>query len=277
MRRLSSAWRQQGLKIALVPTMGFFHQGHLSLMDMARSLGEKVVVSLFVNPTQFGPGEDLDKYPRDIGRDMMLAEEHGVDCVFMPDASDIYYPKHQTWIEVTEVSKGLCGASRPGHFRGVATVVAKLFNIVQPDLAIFGEKDYQQLQVIRTMVRDLNMPVEIKSHPTVREPDGLAMSSRNSYLSPEDRETALCLFNAIQLARKMAAAGERHRETIVKKLSELIHSHKGAKVDYIFLGDPETLVEDEHISLPALLALAVYVNQTRLIDNCIITADLKMV
>ncbi len=242
-------------------------------MDMARSLGQKVVVSLFVNPAQFGPAEDLDKYPRDIERDVRLAEQHGVDCIFIPDASDIYNAQHQTWIEVTEVSRGLCGASRPGHFRGVATVVAKLFNIVQPDMAVFGEKDFQQLQVIRTMVRDLDIPVEIKSHPTVREPDGLAMSSRNSYLSPEERKTAVCLFRAIQLARKMIADGERNRETVVKRLYELIHSYKDAKVDYIFLGDPETLAENSHISPPALLALAVYVNRTRLIDNCIISAD----
>ncbi len=270
MRQLSRSWREAGITISLVPTMGFFHQGHLSLMDQALRLSQRVVVSLFVNPTQFGPSEDLDKYPRDEDRDIRLAEERGVHCLFMPRAEKIYNPGHQTWIEVTEVSKGLCGRSRPGHFRGVATIVAKLFNIVEPDIAIFGEKDFQQLQVIRTMVRDLNFPVKIYGHPIVREDDGLAMSSRNTYLSPEERKQALCLNQAVKLARTLVLEGCRQRAEIVKKVQDLIAGYPLARVDYIFIGDPETLEEPETIPSPALIALAVHIGSTRLIDNGLI-------
>ncbi len=270
MRQRSRSWRGAGLTIGLVPTMGFFHQGHLSLMDQAIKLSQRVVVSLFVNPTQFGPSEDLDKYPRNEDRDIRLAEERGVHCLFMPRPEDIYTPGHQTWIEVTEVSKGLCGRSRPGHFRGVATIVAKLFNIVEPDMAVFGEKDFQQLQIIRTMVRDLNFPVKIYGHPIVREDDGLAMSSRNTYLSPEERSQALCLNQAVGLARELVLEGCRQRSEIEKKVRDLIASYPLARVDYIFIGDPETLKEPETVPSPALIALAVHIGSTRLIDNGLI-------
>lgn len=271
MRHLSRSWRGEGLKVGLVPTMGFFHEGHLALMEEAGRLADRVVVSLFVNPAQFGPSEDLDRYPRNIQRDMDLARARGVHCLFMPDSSDIYLPGHQTWVEVTEVTRGLCGKSRPGHFRGVATVVAKLFNIVEPDLAVFGQKDFQQLQVIRTMVRDLNFSVEIHGYPIVREQDGLAMSSRNSYLSDEERRAALCLSKAIEMARSLLEQGIASRSEVIAELERFIAAYPQAKVDYIFLGDPDTLAEPETIPSPALLALAVYIGTTRLIDNAVIS------
>lgn len=270
MHALSSSWRARGYRVALVPTMGFFHEGHLALMDMACGSAHRVVVSLFVNPAQFGKGEDLDTYPKNLERDMMLAEERGVHCMFAPAASDIYAVQHQTWIEVAEISRGLCGKTRPGHFRGVATVVAKLFNIVLPHTAFFGEKDFQQLQVIKTMVRDLNFPVEIRSHPIVREQDGLAMSSRNSYLSDEERKSAVCLSRAIDMATRLTQQGLRNRKEIVSRLQAFIKTFPGTMIDYIFLGDPDTLTESEVIPSPALLALAVYVGKTRLIDNSVI-------
>jgi len=233
------------------------------------------VVSLFVNPTQFGPSEDLDRYPSDLERDKTLALSKGVHCLFMPDAAEIYLPGHQTWIEVTELTRGLCGMSRPGHFRGVATVVAKLFNIVEPDLAVFGEKDFQQLQVIRTMARDLNFPVDIHGYPIVREKDGLAMSSRNSYLSDEERRDALCLSKAIEQARTLLKQGWTRRTQVTAELKKFIDAYPHAKIDYIFLGDPETLTEPETIPCPALLALAVYIGTTRLIDNAVIKKEVN--
>lgn len=270
MRALSGSWKKAGYRVSLVPTMGFFHEGHLALMDMACRLARRVVVSLFVNPAQFGPGEDLDAYPRDLERDIRLAKKRGAHCIFAPASADIYADDHQTWIEVTEISRGLCGESRPGHFRGVATVVSKLFNMVQPDIAVFGEKDFQQLQVIRTMVRDLNFPVEIHSHPIVREHDGLAMSSRNSYLSRKERKSAACLNQAIDMARRLKREGYRDRMEITGRLQTFIETFPATAVDYIFFGDPETLTESDMIPSPALLALAVYVGKTRLIDNSVI-------
>jgi len=270
MRDLSRSWKKAGQRVGLVPTMGFFHNGHLALMEQAAGLADRVVVSLFVNPAQFGPSEDLDTYPRDIERDMALAESRGVHCMFIPRSGDVYQPHHQTWVEVTEVTGGLCGQSRPGHFRGVATVVAKLFNIVEPDVAVFGEKDFQQLQVIRQMVRDLNFPVEIHGHPIVREIDGLAMSSRNSYLSAEERKEALCLSRAIEKARALLEHGCTNRAQAVSEIMEFIEGFPLAEVDYIFLGDPDTLKETETVPSPALLALAVYIGKTRLIDNAVL-------
>ncbi len=269
-RSLSRKWKNSGLRVALVPTMGFFHKGHLSLMNMAGRLADRVVVSLFVNPAQFGPGEDLETYPRNMAGDLRMAEKSGVHCVFAPEEDDIYSQEHQTWVEVTGISKGLCGASRPGHFRGVATVVAKLFNIVQPDVAVFGEKDFQQLQVIKTMVRDLNFPVEIHGHPVVRESDGLAMSSRNSYLSSDERQSALCLNRAIGLAATLLRQGCTDRGEVMRKIKDFIKGHPSARIDYIFLGDPDTLTEPDRIPCPALLALAVYIGSTRLIDNSVL-------
>lgn len=262
--------RKMGHKIAFVPTMGYFHRGHLALMEMASRLGDKVVVSIFLNPTQFGPNEDLDKYPRDLKRDIDLAKSVGVDCIFSPDSRSMYPEGFQTWIEVKGVSKGLCGDKRPGHFRGVATVVLKLFNIVQPHVAIFGQKDFQQLKVIERMVKDLNLPVKIKSHPIVREEDGLAMSSRNTYLSDEERKSALCLCKALEHANKMYKNGIKTSKEIKKEMEKLISSTPHTHLDYIFIGDSTNLKETEICSPGTLVALAVWVGNTRLIDNTIL-------
>jgi pantoate--beta-alanine ligase len=270
MRKKALKWKQEGLSVALVPTMGFFHEGHLSLMRMAKSKADLVVVSLFVNPAQFGPNEDLSRYPRDFERDSKLAERQGVGCLFCPGAGDIYPPGFQTWVRVEGLGQGLCGASRPEHFRGVATIVAKLLIIVQPDMAIFGQKDFQQLQVIRRMVRDLNIPVNIIAHPIVREPDGLAMSSRNTYLDAKERESALSLFQALRLAEKMVAKGCRSGPEVIQAIRNHIQSFDNTKIDYIFLGDPESLEECQEIVGGALLALAVWIGKTRLIDNTLL-------
>ncbi len=267
---LARSWRSRGHKIALVPTMGYFHLGHLSLMDMALQRADRVVVSLFVNPTQFGPSEDLDQYPRDLVRDTCLAKERGVHCLFIPDARQMYPSGFQTWVDVTELTKVLCGASRPGHFRGVATVVIKLFNIVQPDIAVFGQKDFQQLQVIKRMVTDLNMPIEILSHPIVREPDGLAMSSRNTYLNDQERKSALCLYKSLLLAQDLVIKGISSCAEIRAQMEKYILDQSFTRIDYIFLGDPNTLSEKEVVELPLLIALAVFVGKTRLIDNILI-------
>jgi pantoate--beta-alanine ligase len=229
-----------------------------------------VVVSLFVNPAQFGPNEDLNHYPKDFERDAKLAENEGVSCLFCPDAQDIYPSGFQTWIRVEGLSKGLCGASRPEHFRGVATIVAKLLIIVQPDMAIFGQKDFQQLQVIRRMVKDLNIPVNIIAHPIVREPDGLAMSSRNTYLNAQERESALCLVQAFRLAEKMVARGGRSGAEVIQAVRKHIQSFGNTKIDYVFLGDPESLKPRQEIAGETLLALAVWVGKTRLIDNTLL-------
>lgn len=270
MQALARRWREQGLTIAFVPTMGYFHRGHLSLMEYGRSVGDKLAVSLFVNPTQFGPGEDLDRYPRDLDRDAALAREVGVDVLFTPATEQMYPPGYQTFVTVEEVSRGLCGASRPGHFRGVATVVLKLFNIVMPHVAIFGEKDYQQLVVIRRLVADLNLPIEVVGRPIVREEDGLAMSSRNTYLSPEERRAALCLYRALQAARRLVSARKNRREEILATVRQVISQTPYTRIDYLALVDPETLEEVDAVRGAARLALAVWVGNTRLIDNCLL-------
>jgi pantoate--beta-alanine ligase len=273
MRNISRQCRKEGLKIGLVPTMGYFHDGHLALMKEARRHADRVVVSLFVNPAQFGPEEDLDRYPRNLERDAKLAEDSGVDYLFTPTADRMYGQDYQTWIEVEHLSKGLCGASRPGHFRGVATIVTKLFNIVQPDVAIFGMKDFQQLQVIRQMVRDLDMDIEIIGHPIVREHDGLAMSSRNKYLSQDERQKALCLYRALMKARRTVEEGERSSGKLRALIESEIVRHENARIDYIFIGDPDTLKPFETTinGKQLLVALAVYIGSTRLIDNILIT------
>ncbi|PXF60331.1 MAG: pantoate--beta-alanine ligase [Deltaproteobacteria bacterium] len=270
MRKLALKWKQEGLSVALVPTMGFFHEGHLSLMKAAGSKADHVVVSLFVNPAQFGSNEDLNHYPRDLEHDAKLAEDKGVSCLFCPDAKDIYPPGFQTWVRVEGVSQRLCGTSRPEHFRGVATIVAKLLIIVQPDMAIFGQKDFQQLQVIRRMVSDLNIPVNIIAHPIVREPDGLAMSSRNTYLDAQERESALSLVQAIRLAEKMVALGNRSGPEVIQAIRNHIQSFGNTKIDYVFIGDPESLKPCREIVDETLLALAVWVGKTRLIDNTLL-------
>ncbi len=270
-RDIIKSWRDKGYKIGFVPTMGYFHKGHLALMEEAKRLTDKVVVSIFVNPTQFGPNEDLARYPRDLNRDIRLAKNVGVDLIFAPEASDMYSPDFQTWVNVEKLSQGLCGEFRPGHFRGVATVVTKLFNIVQPDIAVFGQKDYQQLLVIKKMVQDLNMPIEIVGHPIVREEDGLAMSSRNTYLSLKERESALSLYKALIHAKALIEKGERSSSKIRQEIKELINSYPLTKLEYIFLGDPDTLTPyDKTIKHKTLIALAVWVGKTRLIDNSII-------
>lgn len=271
MQGLAQQWRRLELKIALVPTMGFFHQGHLSLMEYGRTIGDRLVVSLFVNPAQFGPQEDFGQYPRDLERDARMAREVGVDVLYTPSAAAMYPAGYQTFVTVEDLTQGLCGASRPGHFRGVATVVLKLFNQVQPHVAIFGEKDYQQLAVIQRMAADLNLPMEIVGRPIVREPDGLAMSSRNTYLNPEARAAALSLYRAIQAARELVASGGRSRENVLEAVRQIIMSTPHTRIDYLALVHPETLQEVETIQDEARLLLAVWIDQTRLIDNTLLS------
>jgi pantoate--beta-alanine ligase len=270
MKNLVKDWKRQGLSIGFVPTMGYLHEGHLALVRRAKELSDRVVVSIFVNPIQFAPGEDYQRYPRDLERDKALLEKEGVDVLFSPKAQEMYPPGFQTYVEVKELSSGLCGRYRPGHFIGVATVVLKLFNILQPDIAVFGEKDYQQLKVIQRMVQDLNLDVKIIPHPTVREEDGLAMSSRNTYLSPEERKSAIALYKALNLAEELINQGERRVATLKEKLKEFIESYPYTKVQYIEFVHPETLKEVERVDEPTLLALAVFVGKARLIDNKII-------
>jgi pantoate--beta-alanine ligase len=247
MKNLVKEWKRQGLSIGFVPTMGYLHEGHLALVRRAKELSDRVVVSIFVNPIQFAPGEDYQRYPRDLERDKALLEKEGVDVLFSPKAQEMYPPGFQTYVEVKELSSGLCGRDRSGHFIGVATVVLKLFNILQPDIAVFGEKDYQQLKVIQRMVQDLNLDVKIISHPTVREEDGLAMSSRNTYLSPEERKSAIALYKALNLAEELINQGERRVATLKEKLKEFIESYPYTKVQYIEFVHPETLKEVERV------------------------------
>lgn len=271
MKEISKFWKRQGYKIAFVPTMGFLHGAHLALVKKAKELGDKTVVSIFVNPLQFGPKEDFREYPRDLERDLALLEKEKVDAVFIPETEEMYPPDFQTYVEVTKLTTGLCGAFRPGHFKGVTTVVLKLFNIVNPDIAIFGEKDYQQLQVIKQMIKDLNLNIEIVAHPTVREKDGLAMSSRNIYLSSAERESATSLYKALLLAQKLVKDGEKDSKKIKKEMEKFIYSFPFTKVQYIEFVDPQTLDPIDKINKPVLCALAVYVGKARLIDNMLIT------
>ena len=270
MQAVSLAWRKLDQQIAFVPTMGYFHEGHLSLMRYGRERGDRLVVSLFVNPTQFGPSEDLDRYPRDLERDTALAREVGVDVLYTPADADMYPEGYQTYVTVEGLSQGLCGASRPGHFQGVATVVLKLFNQVLPHLAVFGEKDYQQLVVIKRMVADLDVPVQVEGRPIVRETDGLALSSRNTYLSREDRQSALCLFQALTRAQNMAASGENQADNILSSLKQTITSTPGTRLDYAVLVDPDSLQSVDTIRGSARLAVAAWVGDTRLIDNMLL-------
>jgi pantoate--beta-alanine ligase len=267
MRRWSETERRSGRRIVLVPTMGFLHRGHLCLVRHARARGERVVVSIFVNPTQFGPGEDFSRYPRDLERDRALLENEGVDVLFHPAVAEMYPAGAQTHVDVERLSLPLCGALRPGHFRGVATVVAKLFNIVLPHAAVFGEKDYQQLQVIRRLARDLCLGVEIIGHPIVREPDGLALSSRNAYLSDAERAAAVCLSRALCKTERLFRRGERSARALVGIALAELEKEPLAKVEYVELRDGETLDVIEKIGNIAVLALAVRIGKARLIDN----------
>ena len=262
--------KRSGKIIGLVPTMGYLHAGHASLIDIARKQADLVIVSIFVNPTQFGPNEDLDKYPRDFEHDRALCEEHGVDVIFAPEPGAMYAPDASTWVEETVLSKPLCGASRPIHFRGVATVVAKLFNLAQPDLAVFGQKDAQQLLVIRRMVRDLNFPIEIIAAPLVRDADGLALSSRNRYLSAEERQQALVLNRTLRPAK---LAIERAGIGAIADVLEAVRSTitgAGGRVDYVEALDTASLSAPTAETREILLAMAVYFGTTRLIDNILI-------
>jgi len=253
--------------VGFVPTMGYLHEGHLTLVKQARIENSAVIVSIYVNPTQFGPREDFGAYPRDLNRDLELLREGGVDIVFVPSDNQMYSPEFSTWVDVENISERLEGASRPGHFRGVATVVAKLFNIVQPTKAYFGQKDAQQVIVIKRMVADLNMAIEIVVVPTVRESDGLAMSSRNIYLSLEERKAATVLFRALTLARQLRMGGEKDAGRIRRQMASLIKKEPLAKTDYVSIADAETLKELDLIDGPALASLAVRIGKTRLIDN----------
>ncbi|MEZ0329598.1 MAG: pantoate--beta-alanine ligase [Dissulfuribacterales bacterium] len=270
-------YKKAGLTIGFVPTMGYFHAGHTALMKRARQLTDRVVVSLFVNPTQFSPNEDLSRYPRNIERDTKIAEEANVDILFTPDAKELYPKDFSTWVHVEGISEHLCGKSRPGHFRGVATIVAKLFGIVQPDKAVFGQKDFQQLAIIRRMVRDLNMPVEIVSHETVREPDGLAMSSRNIYLSQEERSLATCLYHALCITGNALKRQETTLSSLQTAIVSAISVSPLVRIDYIFIGDPHSLQPYDEDGFQkakeVLAALAVWVGKTRLIDNLCFTKE----
>lgn len=269
MQALAIAPERGERRIAFVPTMGYLHEGHASLLREGRKRGEVLVLSIFVNPIQFGINEDLDRYPRSLEQDCQLAEACGVDVVFIPTAAEMYPQGFQTGVTVRDLALPLCGASRPGHFDGVATVVAKLFNIVRPDVALFGNKDFQQLSVIRRMSADLNLPVEIVGMPIVRETDGLAMSSRNAYLSPAERQSALCLFRSIKRARELFAAGERSAAVLANEVRKIIEQDSAASIDYVEVRDGGTLHEIEVADDSTLLALAVKIGKTRLIDNTV--------
>ncbi len=256
--------------LGLVPTMGYLHEGHLSLTRRAREECRSVVVSLFVNPTQFGPNEDLSSYPRNLERDLSALEAAGVDLVWTPTPEGMYPPDYQTWVEVEKLTQPLEGARRPGHFRGVTTVVSKLFNAVQPTRAYFGQKDAQQVAVIRRMTRDLSYPIDIVICPTVREPDGLAMSSRNSYLDPAQRKAATVLYRALLAASKAYGAGERDADVLRKIVTDTVAAETLARLQYVSCADAESLDELQRVQGPALLSLAAFVGKTRLIDNLIL-------
>lgn len=267
MKEQVAAWKAEGLAIGLVPTMGSLHAGHESLMDAARAACDKVVVSVFVNPLQFGPDEDYDAYPRDIERDGAICAAHGADAVFHPSPEEMYLPAHNTYVVMETLTDALCGASRPGHFRGVCTVVTKLFNIVQPDRAFFGQKDAQQLAIIKRMVADLNMNVTVVGCPIVREDDGLAKSSRNAYLSAEEREAALVLSRAIRAGQDAVEAGERDAAALRALMTGVVEAEPLARIDYIEVVDGLTMQPVTAIGSTALVAMAVYIGNTRLIDN----------
>ncbi|HXG20772.1 MAG TPA: pantoate--beta-alanine ligase [Methylomirabilota bacterium] len=269
MQRWSDARRREGKRIAFVPTMGFLHEGHLSLVREGKRHGD-VVVSIFVNPIQFNQQSDFDKYPKNFAQDRALLEEVGAAVLFYPAAAEMYPDGFQTFVEVEKVSQPLCGAFRPGHFRGVATVVTKLFNIVKPHVALFGEKDFQQCVVIQRMVKDLNFDLEILPMPTIREADGLAMSSRNARLSPEERRTSLCISRALNTAANMAAQGERRAEAILSAVRDILTQQGEVRLEYASLCHPESLVEVQEVAGPTLLAIAAWVGEVRLIDNRVI-------
>ena len=268
-KKITASIKQKGRQIGLVPTMGFLHEGHLSLVRIARKKCDYLVVSIFVNPAQFGPKEDYQKYPRNLNRDLRLLRKEGVDLVFCPSLKEMYPEDFRTYVEVHEWSKLLCGASRPVHFRGVTTVVLKLFNILQPDIAVFGRKDYQQSVIIKQMVRDLNLNVRIVTGRIVREPDGLAMSSRNTYLSKNQRENAVVLYKSLKWLRQVYIKGLRDTKLAENKMASMIKNKKG-KIDYIAIVDKNTLEPVTKLRKGTLVALAVFFGRTRLIDNTVL-------
>ncbi len=267
MKALARGWAGEGKRIGFVPTMGYLHEGHLSLVRESKARADVTVVSIFVNPTQFGPNEDFKKYPRDLEKDAAYLEAGGVDYLFHPDASEIYPSGYRTYVEVHGLQDRLCGRSRPGHFRGVVTVVLKLFEIVRPDLAFFGAKDAQQVLIIGRMASDLDLDVEVVTCPLVREADGLALSSRNAYLSPEERKAALTLSTSLRWAEKAVAAGERDTKRLVAGVRSVLEAEPLARIDYVEAVDTETLEPVAEVRGEVLLALAVFIGSTRLIDN----------
>lgn len=264
------AWKKEGLSVGFVPTMGYLHEGHGSLISRARKENDKVVVSIFVNPMQFGPGEDLESYPRDLDKDSAYCESLGADLIFHPEPEEMYTEGFCSYVDMSVLTEELCGLSRPVHFRGVCTVVNKLFNIVQPDRAYFGQKDAQQLAIIKRMVQDLNMDLEIIGCPIVREEDGLAKSSRNTYLSEEERQAALVLSRAVKLGQELVAGGETDAKKIVSEMRALIEKEPLARIDYVKAVDGLTMQQIDTVKKPMLVALAVYIGKTRLIDNFIV-------
>ncbi len=262
------AWRREGLTVGLVPTMGYLHEGHASLIRASAAACDRTVVSVFVNPTQFGPNEDLESYPRDFARDSALCEATGADLVFHPEVIEMYSHPADTFVEIlSEMPKQLCGRTRPIHFRGVCTVVSKLFNIVLPDKAFFGEKDAQQLAIIRHMVRDMSYGIEIVGCPIVREADGLAISSRNTYLNPQERQAALCLSRSIALGKQMVQEGERDAAKVLQAMTEVLEKEPLARIDYVQAVDGISMEPVSELSQDVLVAMAVYIGKTRLIDN----------
>lgn len=270
MHKVSLVLKGEGGAIGFVPTMGALHKGHVTLIDKAKRENNKVVLSIFVNPIQFAPGEDYHSYPRDKERDEIMASRSGVDVLFLPSADEMYPDGYETFVNVEGITELLCGKFRHGHFKGVATVVLKLFNIVMPDRAYFGEKDYQQMLVIKRMVNDLNLNVDIVSMPTVREEDGLAMSSRNTYLDSRERVSAVSLYKAIKTSEDMVKNGERDTMKIINEMERIIRSETAAKIDYISICDPDTLKDIKTINGRALAALSVRIGNARLIDNCML-------
>ena len=266
-RSIVKAWRKDGLTVGLVPTMGYLHEGHASLIDASHKQNDKTVVSVFINPMQFGPAEDLDSYPRDIEHDSKLVEAHGGDIIFNPEPEEMYHEGFSSFVDMTVLTQELCGLSRPVHFRGVCTVVSKLFNIVKPDRAYFGEKDAQQLAVIRHMADDLNMDLEIVGCPIVREESGLAKSSRNTYLSDDEKKAALILSKTVFMGMDMVKSGETDCEKIIEAMKRNIEGEPLAKIDYVKIVDEKTMQQIQNLDRPALCAMAVYIGKTRLIDN----------
>ena len=273
LREMITGEKRRGRRIAFIPTMGYLHKGHLALIEQARKTDAFVVASIFVNPLQFGPTEDLARYPRDLERDAQLLATAGVDVLFHPSVEEMYPGPMLTFVEVKELADMLCGTARPGHFRGVATVVNKLFNIVQPDMAFFGQKDYQQYLIIKRMVRDLSLPIEIFPVPIMREDDGLAMSSRNVYLTPEQRQEALVLFKSLNLAEETIRAGERGARALEEQIKEKISLESQGVIDYVEVRDANDLSEVTEITGPVIVALAVKFGTTRLIDNKVVEVD----